>query len=243
MLRGTRRLRRALSATAATDADAAAIIQSHLFDSDDLTRLRTQELQRLLGRVDNATLARSLVDAGERVAAAAAGAARGRAPQPLQQTRPPGRPRLIRPPSAAPLGGRVVVEGEEQEGADSELQLDAGEVMRPKGPIDAVLEFPNAGGARVDVAPGAEVTGLSADGEERAPSAEKAGLYLRVRFHSAEPSGACHGWRRKSVHRACRARWINDVTRKTGRRLKCGLSMVRTWSGWVPVRECASTVG
>ena len=40
MLRGTRRLRRALSATAATDADAAAIIQSHLFDFDDLTRLR-----------------------------------------------------------------------------------------------------------------------------------------------------------------------------------------------------------
>ncbi|MDP7448357.1 MAG: FliG C-terminal domain-containing protein, partial [Candidatus Latescibacteria bacterium] len=67
-LRGTRRLRRALSATAETNAEAAAIIQSHLFDFEDLTRLRTKELQLLLGRIDNATLARSLVEASDRVA-------------------------------------------------------------------------------------------------------------------------------------------------------------------------------
>jgi hypothetical protein len=67
-LRGTRRLRRALTATAKVDAEAATIIQSHLFDFEDLIRLRSQELQLLLGRVDNATLARSLVDADEVVA-------------------------------------------------------------------------------------------------------------------------------------------------------------------------------
>ena len=50
------------------DAEAATIIQSHLFDFEDLIRLRSQELQLLLGRVDNATLARSLVDADEVVA-------------------------------------------------------------------------------------------------------------------------------------------------------------------------------
>lgn len=68
-LRGTRRLRRALTSTAEVDVEAAAIVQSHLFDFDDLTRLRPQELQRLLGRIDNPTLARALVDAGERVSA------------------------------------------------------------------------------------------------------------------------------------------------------------------------------
>ncbi len=168
-------------------------------------------------------------------------------------TRPPARPRLIRSPSAAPLGGgRVVVEGEEQEGADSELQLDAGEVMRPKGPIDAVLEFPNAGGARVDVATGAEVTGLSADGEERAPSAEKAaGLYLRV-GRGSQPwrrTSQCGPlWRMSRVAPEVSSPCVScsmDQRRhaQDGAPLKCGLSMVRTWSGWVPVRECASTVG
>jgi len=56
-LAGTRRLRRALMATADANQEAAAIIQSHLFDFDDLIRLRTQELQLLLGRIDNTTLA------------------------------------------------------------------------------------------------------------------------------------------------------------------------------------------
>lgn len=149
-------------------------------------------------------------------------------------------------------GGRVVVEGEEQEGADSELQLDAGEVMRPKGPIDAVLEFPNAGGARVDVATGAEVTGLSADGEERAPSAEKAaGLYLRV-GRGSQPwrrTSQCGPlWRMSRVAPEVSSPCVScsmDQRRhaQDGAPLKCGLSMVRTWSGWVPVRECASTVG
>jgi hypothetical protein len=66
-LSGQRRLRRALVATAEVDAEAAAIIQSHLFDFDDLTRLRTQELQRLLSRINNLTLARALTDSGETV--------------------------------------------------------------------------------------------------------------------------------------------------------------------------------
>lgn len=44
-------------ATADANQEAAAIIQSHLFDFDDLIRLRTQELQLLLGRIDTTTLA------------------------------------------------------------------------------------------------------------------------------------------------------------------------------------------
>jgi len=41
-LPGQRRLRRALTATTEVDAEAAVIIQSNVFDFDDLTRLRTQ---------------------------------------------------------------------------------------------------------------------------------------------------------------------------------------------------------
>lgn len=70
ILRGlstTRRLRRALTAVADIDDEAATIIQNHLFEFDDLLRLRDVELQALLGRIDNPTLARALTGVGDTV--------------------------------------------------------------------------------------------------------------------------------------------------------------------------------
>ena len=297
-LRGTRRLRRALSATAETNAEAAAIIQSHLFDFEDLTRLRTKELQLLLGRIDNATLARSLVEASDRVAdriftnasdrralllreelelyveltpeeiegarsevmamirtlyergdittyfgsirradgegdtddeeeedeeefeddidveesgesagdkkgvgsgvavrrlvallaavavtllLVALGSLMGGDQSPKKTA---SRPSVAR---AAANGGRVLVtsgqqDPEEKGDDDGEpRQLRAGEKLQAPGPVDAMLEFPDVGGARVDVAPGAEVEGLAATAEEGEEASEQAaGLYLRV---------------------------------------------------------------
>lgn len=66
-LDGTPPLRRALGSTAAVDAEVVAVVQSHLFDFDDLTRLRDTELQALLGACGNANLARALFGAAEPV--------------------------------------------------------------------------------------------------------------------------------------------------------------------------------
>ena len=66
-LDGTPRLRRALGSTAAVDAEVVAVVQSHLFDFNDLTRLRDTELQALLGACGNANLARALFGAAEPV--------------------------------------------------------------------------------------------------------------------------------------------------------------------------------
>ncbi|MBT5587262.1 MAG: hypothetical protein HOJ45_04640 [Gemmatimonadetes bacterium] len=66
-LDGTPPLRRALGATAAVSAEVVAVVQSHLFDFDDLTRLRDTELQALLGACSNANLARALIGAAEPV--------------------------------------------------------------------------------------------------------------------------------------------------------------------------------
>ena len=60
-------LRRALGSTAAVDAEVVAVVQSHLFDFNDLTRLRDTELQALLGACGNANLARALFGAAEPV--------------------------------------------------------------------------------------------------------------------------------------------------------------------------------
>jgi hypothetical protein len=60
-------LRRALGSTAAVDAEVVAAVQSHLFDFNDLTRLRDTELQALLGACGNANLARALFGAAEPV--------------------------------------------------------------------------------------------------------------------------------------------------------------------------------
>lgn len=66
-LRRVPRIRRALESVADLDADAATLIQSHLFTFDDLTRLRPREMQHLLQHVDNTTVARALLGAGQRV--------------------------------------------------------------------------------------------------------------------------------------------------------------------------------
>jgi len=51
----------------AVDAEVVAAVQSHLFDFNDLTRLRDTELQALLGACGNANLARALFGAAEPV--------------------------------------------------------------------------------------------------------------------------------------------------------------------------------
>ena len=56
----TRRLRRAISATAAIDEDAVTILQNHLFVFADVGRLNDRELQSLLNRVGNQRLACAL---------------------------------------------------------------------------------------------------------------------------------------------------------------------------------------
>ena len=64
-LDGTPPLRRALGSAADVDAEVVAVVQSHLFEFDDLARLRDTELQALLGTCDNANLARALFDTTE----------------------------------------------------------------------------------------------------------------------------------------------------------------------------------
>ncbi len=63
----TRRLRRAISSTAAIDEDAVTILQNHLFVFADVIRLTDRELQALLNRVANQPLARALSDAPDAV--------------------------------------------------------------------------------------------------------------------------------------------------------------------------------
>jgi hypothetical protein len=63
----TRRLRRAISSTAAIDEDAVTILQNHLFVFADVMRLNDRELQTLLNRVANKPLARALSDAPDAV--------------------------------------------------------------------------------------------------------------------------------------------------------------------------------
>lgn len=290
-LPGQRRLRRALTATTEVDAEAAAIIQSHLFDFDDLTRLRMQELQLLLSRVDNVTLARALVGAGERVSTQIfantserralllqdelelgvdvsdeeVDAARNEVmavvrklyehgdivtyfgsisrageelddddegdeeeendrdpdetdgeqePAPSVDRQTPSavvRMVLVLIGTAVVLVGvallllpendgrtaakgngapfdRATVEAESSSRvlmvADSPGELQSGETLRGTGTVDTILEFPSADGARVAVAPGAQVEGLEAvheSGEDHdAASHEQARLYLRV---------------------------------------------------------------
>ena len=296
-LPGQRQLRRALTATTEADADAAAIIQSHLFDMDDLTRLRTQELQLLLGRIDNVTLARALGGAGERVVAQIFANVSERRALLLRDELEPGAEvsdeeiemacnevmALVRKlyehgdivtyfgtisrahegrddeeeeedgdeaedeyeddeqtlapavdrerPGAAfrraliligtavalttvaillladtdkPAAGRRRMP--DQEMSDPEMSdtesaegksgsrlpaatrspgpLQAGEMLKAAGTADVILDFPNAGGARVAVAPGAQVEGLERTteaGQDAEPARpEDAGLYLRV---------------------------------------------------------------
>ena len=53
----TRRLRRAITATAQIDAEAVSILQNHLFVFEDILKIDDREFQTLLGRVDNRTMA------------------------------------------------------------------------------------------------------------------------------------------------------------------------------------------
>ena len=64
-LEGSAALRRALGSAAELDGQVVAVVQSHLFEFDDLSRLRDTELQTLLGTCDNADLARALFEAAE----------------------------------------------------------------------------------------------------------------------------------------------------------------------------------
>jgi hypothetical protein len=99
-----------------------------------------------------------------------------------------GRSSPKQPVATAGGKGRVlVVSIAEEEGSPDEpeqvaapRQLRPGEVLRTTGEIDAVLEFPDAGGARVDVAPGADVEGLPAGRSDRSEQEGALGLYLRV---------------------------------------------------------------
>lgn len=99
-----------------------------------------------------------------------------------------GRSSPKQPVATAGGKGRVlVVSIAEEEGSPDEpeqvaapRQLRPGEVLRTTGEIDAVLEFPDAGGARVDVAPGADVEGLPAGRSDRSEQEGALGLYLRA---------------------------------------------------------------
>lgn len=293
-------MRRALLSTVEADADAAAIIQSHLFDFDDLTRLRDTEFQMVLLHIDNETLARALVGAGQSVTDAVFANASERrhvivheelelwaeaTPDEVERARaeimgvvrlmyergeirtwfgvmeatsvePPDvdeedeepespeketaeeesetpkpvpvvdwRRRLVialvvmagfvalvplvvqlssRPepgsPTAEALASRrsgpasrvllarasqdsTATDQEAGESTADRTTLDAGERMRSTGEIDAVLEFPAVGDGIVQVAPGAEVSGLGGSdirgqGEDEEQPAR--GLYLRI---------------------------------------------------------------
>ena len=63
----TRRLRRAIEATAVIDAEAVSILQDQLFVFEDVLRLEDREFQVLLGRIDNQTLARAMRNASDPV--------------------------------------------------------------------------------------------------------------------------------------------------------------------------------